>query len=76
MRALFPRERSALFRDFAGERSGYGRTEDPYLAPGEARGVSKCPAKIAPVECFGYHRDEIIFLTVRDELLHAWRTLE
>lgn len=37
MRALFP---SALFRDFAGERSRYGRTEDPYLAPGEEEFLS------------------------------------
>lgn len=34
----------------------------------QRRGVSKCPAKIAAAECFEYHRDEIIFLTVHELL--------
>jgi len=56
-RALFPRERRHCFMisPVKGQ-DEYRRTEDPHLAPGEAREVSKCPAKIAMAECFRYHR--------------------
>lgn len=56
-RALFPRERRHCFMisPVKGQ-DEYRRTEDPHLAPGEVREVSKCPAKIAVTECFRYHR--------------------
>lgn len=72
MRALFPRERRHCFAISPVKGQDTRGPGDPYLAPEEeAKGVPKCPAKIAAAGCFGYHRGEVIFLIVCDELLQT-----